>query len=66
MPGVFKMIKCTLKILQHLLQDYQHVFDHFMGTRPYRVYKFIIKIDNNSPQNNLKMKIFVKFHLLEK
>ena len=36
-PGVHKMFKRTLNILQHLLQDFYRVCDHFVGTRCYRV-----------------------------
>ena len=36
-PSVQKMVKRTLKILQHLLQDFQQVFDHFVDTRHCRV-----------------------------
>ena len=31
--SVHKMVKHTLKILQHLLQDFQRAFDHFVDTR---------------------------------
>ena len=34
----------------------EFAFDHFMGTRPYRIYKFIIKTDNNLPHPPPKKK----------
>ena len=34
--GVYKMVKCALKILQKLLPDFYRVFDHFVDTRRYR------------------------------
>ena len=37
MPSVQKMVKPMFKILHHLLQDFEHVFDHFVDTRYYRV-----------------------------
>ena len=32
-PGVHKMVKRTLNILQHLLQHFKSTFDHFVHTR---------------------------------
>ena len=36
-PRVHKVIKNTLKILQHLLQDFERQFDRFVDLRQYRV-----------------------------
>ena len=33
MSGVHKMVKHTSKILQHLLQNFEHMFNHFMNAR---------------------------------
>ena len=32
-PGIRKMVKHTLKILEHLVQDFYCVFDHFGEAR---------------------------------
>lgn len=37
MPGVHKIIKQTLKILWDLLQNFKHMFGHFVDARYYRV-----------------------------
>ena len=36
-PGDHKMVKHTLKILQHLQRDFQHVFDYSEETRHYEL-----------------------------
>ena len=36
-PSVHKLVKHTFKILQHLLQDFERVFDHFFDTWRYKV-----------------------------
>ena len=33
MPSIHKFVKHMLKILQLILQDFKHMFDHFMDTR---------------------------------
>ena len=33
MPNIHRMVKHALKILQHLLQDFHRVFNHFLGTK---------------------------------
>ena len=35
------MVKHTLRILQHLLQDFERELDHFVDTRHYRVKFFL-------------------------
>ena len=37
MPNVHKMVKHTFIILQQILQNLSHVFDHFVDTMDYRV-----------------------------
>ena len=36
-PSVHKMVKHSLKFLQHFLRDFERMFDHFVYTRRYRV-----------------------------
>lgn len=40
MPNVHKMVKHTFIILQQILQNLSHVFDHFVDTMDYRVNQF--------------------------
>ena len=69
-PSVQKMVKRTLKILQqHLLQDFQQVFDHFVDTRRCRVkiicYQFfkriapgttdLLKVNNRNTRTRCKI-----------
>ena len=37
MSNDYKMIKNMFKFLQHLMQDFYHVFDHFVETSRYRI-----------------------------
>ena len=37
LSGVQKMTKTFFKILQQMLQNFQLVFDHLVGTKPFRV-----------------------------
>ena len=37
LPGVHKMVKHTLNVLQYLLQDFKRVFDHVVDTWRYEI-----------------------------
>ena len=37
MSNDYKMIKNMFKFLQHFMQDFYHVFDHFVETSRYRI-----------------------------